>query len=252
MSTQTGGEQRERTFVCFFSSFKRRQMWCAGGTGGWEASPGPWAQSQLLLGAPRCPGSSPPWKGPRNKWTEPLTLRLLQKAPCQGLKGPISPAPSCPGCQRPLLLLWQRGGLDSSTTLDRDLLRNLGARRSSRWASVKVSVSSFFHCTSSGSLYTDTQRDKWQWAWLAHLWQGAHHPDLWPTAPTLEIRFEAKVLNFWALWAMWGLPPGPPAGSRTAGKPRGDPSPPPWEALPVIHSEIASDFWSLKQLKSIR
>lgn len=57
-----------------------------------------------------------------------------------------------PGCQRPLLFLWQRGGFQSSTTADRDLLRNLGARRNSRWASVNVSVSSFFHCTNSGSL----------------------------------------------------------------------------------------------------
>lgn len=53
---------------------------------------------------------------------------------------------------RPLLFLWLRGGLVSSTPAERDLFRNLGALRSSFWASVKASVSSFFHCRDSGSL----------------------------------------------------------------------------------------------------
>lgn len=53
---------------------------------------------------------------------------------------------------RPLLFLWLSGGLVSSTPAERDLFKNLGALRSSFWASVKASVSSFFHCRDSGSL----------------------------------------------------------------------------------------------------
>lgn len=73
-----------------------------------------------------------------------------------GLKswGP-SCGPCCSVVQRPLLFLWHRGGLESSRMVFRGLLRNLGARRSSLWASVKVHVSSFSHCANSGSLCTE-------------------------------------------------------------------------------------------------
>lgn len=53
---------------------------------------------------------------------------------------------------RPLLLRCVRGGLESSTTPARPFPMTFGARRSSFWASVNASVSSFFHCTNSGSL----------------------------------------------------------------------------------------------------
>lgn len=45
-------------------------------------------QSELLPGAPQCPRSSRPWRGPGDKGTEPPTPGRLQKAPCQGLKPP--------------------------------------------------------------------------------------------------------------------------------------------------------------------
>lgn len=64
---------------------------------------------------------------------------------------------------RPLLLRCVRGGLESSTTPARPLPMTLGARRSSFWASVNASVSSFFHCTNSGSLCkqeTETFKDQ--------------------------------------------------------------------------------------------
>lgn len=55
---------------------------------------------------------------------------------------------------RPLLLWCVRGGLESSTPPARPFPMTLGARRSSFWASVNASVSSFFHWTNSGSLCT--------------------------------------------------------------------------------------------------
>ena len=59
---------------------------------------------------------------------------------------------------RPLLLRCVRGGLESSTTPARPFPMTFGARRSSFWASVNASVSSFFHCTNSGSLCTQNKR----------------------------------------------------------------------------------------------
>lgn len=63
---------------------------------------------------------------------------------------------------KPLLLRCVSGGLDSSTTPARPLPITLGARRSSFWASVNASFSSFFHCTNSGSLCgTKWQKISW-------------------------------------------------------------------------------------------
>ena len=107
----------------------------------------------------------PSHRAPQRGATPSLTLTLFPKAALWGLSSPrglpgggaFSQDPSHrSGVQRPLLFLWQRGGFESSTTAERDLLRNLGARRSSRWASMNVSVSSFFHCTNSGSLWGQT------------------------------------------------------------------------------------------------
>lgn len=57
---------------------------------------------------------------------------------------------------RPLLLRCVRGGLGWSSTPPRLFPITLGARRSSFCASVNASVSSFFHCTNSGSLCNDS------------------------------------------------------------------------------------------------
>lgn len=61
---------------------------------------------------------------------------------------------------KPLLLRCVRGGLESSTTPALPLPMTLGARRSSFWASVNASVSSFFHCTNSGSLYRQKYKNQ--------------------------------------------------------------------------------------------
>ena len=109
----------------------------------------------------------PSHRAPRRGATPSLILTLFPKAALWGLSSPrglpgggtfSQDPPHRSGVQRPLLFLWQRGGFESSTTAERDLLRNLGARRSSRWASMNVSVSSFFHCTNSGSLWGQTHR----------------------------------------------------------------------------------------------
>lgn len=75
-------------------------------------------------------------------------------ADCTGLPNQVASEHICVYVciHRPLLLRCVRGGLESSTTPARPFPMTLGARRSSFWASVNASVSSFFHCTNSGSL----------------------------------------------------------------------------------------------------
>lgn len=129
---------KELPFVSSVVSSMDRVM-CRRNSGGVGGRPGP----TMGTAPPRSTSATwvlPDVEGPQGQTDQTSDPRTSPKgspsraeSPQCGLpRGPISPGPSHPGRQSPLLFLWQRGGLESSTTPGRDLLRNLGARRSSR------------------------------------------------------------------------------------------------------------------------